>query len=82
MVPKVRIEDAAPAELQEALDKLTAPQFTESLNRMLEEDASVLDDATAAELIKVFGGGQVVEDQFVPLRNEKIKEALRLPPAE
>lgn len=74
-----RVDDGPSAELQETMDKLSTPQLTDSLNRMLEADASVLDDATAAALLEVFGGGQVVEGQFVPLSNEKIKRALRLP---
>lgn len=75
----VRIADhEASPELQGAMDRLSAPQLTESLNRMLEADSSLLDDETAAKLMETFGGGQVVEGQFVPLRNDKVKEALRL----
>jgi hypothetical protein len=74
-----QIEDGASLELQSAMEKLTVPQLTDSLNRMLEADASLLDDKTSAELMNTFGGGRIVEGQFVPLRNGKIKAALRLP---
>jgi len=40
--------------------------------------ASLLDDETSAGLMKVFGGGRFVDGQYVPLRNEKIKDVLRL----
>lgn len=75
------IEDGASLELQSAMEKLTVPQLTESLNRMLEADASLLDHETSAQLLKLFGGGQVVDGQYLPLRNDKIKAALRLPRA-
>jgi hypothetical protein len=73
-----RIEDDASLELRSAMEKLTAAQLTDSVNRMLEANASLLDDETSAELMKIFGGGRLVDGQYVPLRNEKIKAALRL----
>lgn len=74
-----RIEDIdASLELKSAMEKLTAPQITDSINRALETDSSLLDEATSAELMKIFGGGRVVHGQYVPLRNDKIKDALRL----
>jgi hypothetical protein len=60
------------------MDKLTVSQLTDSMNRMLEANASLLDDETSAGLMKVFGRGQFVDGQYVPLRNEKIKDVLRL----
>jgi hypothetical protein len=73
-----RIEDDASLELQGAMEKLTVPQLTDSMNRMLETNAFLLDDETSAELMKIFGGGRFVDGQYMPLRNEKIKDALRL----
>jgi hypothetical protein len=60
------------------MEKLTAPQLTDSTNRMLETNSSLLDAETSNELMKIFGGGRFVDGQYVPLRNEKIKDALRL----
>ena len=74
-----RIEDDdASLELKSAMEKLTAPQITDSINRMLEANASLLDEETSAEFMKVFGGGRIVDGPYVPLRNDKIKDALRL----
>jgi hypothetical protein len=74
-----RIEDdAASLELKRAMEKLTAPKITDSINRMLEANASLLDEETSVELMKIFGGGRIVDGQYVPLRNEKIKDALCL----
>ena len=73
----VRIDDDVP-ELQAAMDKLSAAELTASLNRMLEADSSALDHETSAELLRAFGGGSVVEGDFVPLSNDKVKAALRL----
>ena len=77
VLSNARIEDAS-QELRNAMDKLTVPQLTDSMNRMLEANASLLDDETSAGLMKVFGGGRFVDGQYVPLRNEKIKDVLRL----
>lgn len=74
-----RIEDdEASLELKRVMEKLTAPQITDSINRVLEADSSLLDEEVSAEFMKIFGGGRTVDGQYVPLRNEKIKEALRL----
>jgi hypothetical protein len=54
-LPNAQIEDGVSLELQSAMEKLTVPQLTDSLNRMLEAHASLLDDKTSAELMKIFG---------------------------
>ena len=77
VLSNARIEDASP-ELRNAMDKLTVSQLTDGMNRMLEANASLLDDEASAGLMKVFGGGRFVDGQYVPLRNEKIKDVLRL----
>lgn len=76
-----QIEDGSPAELRKAIERLTAPQLTESLNRVLEADASLLDDRTSAELMNLFGGGRTSDGQYVPLLHDNVKEALSLPRA-
>jgi hypothetical protein len=74
-----RIEDDdASLKLENAVEKLTAPQITDSINRMLEANSSLLDEETSAKFVKIFGGGRIVDGQYVPLQNEKIKEVLRL----
>lgn len=75
-----RIEDDAQLpELASAMEKLTTQQVTDRINRMLEANMSLLDDETSAIFAKVFGGGLVVDMEYVPLRNESVKEALCLP---
>lgn len=79
-VSDARLEDDAhPPELGSAIEKLTTQQVTDTINRILEANASLLDDETSAIFAEIFGGGQVVDMEYVPLRNESVKEALRLP---
>ncbi|MEV8375210.1 hypothetical protein AB0P21_20925 [Kribbella sp. NPDC056861] len=77
---KARLEDGASAELQSALEKLTVPQVTDSLNRMLGTKGTLLDGEAQAEFMRIFGGGCAVEGQYVPLRNARVRNALRLLP--
>lgn len=74
-----RVEDAeAPRELRIALAKLSAADLTDTVNRMLEANSSLLSDETSAALMKIFEGGRFVEGAYVPLRNDKVRDALRL----
>ncbi len=74
-----RVEDVeAPRELRTALAKLSAADLTDTVNRMLEVDSSLLSDETSTALMKSFEGGRFVEGAYVPLRNDKVKAALRL----
>ena len=73
-----RIEDDASLELEAAIEKLTVPQLTDSLNQMLEMDSSVLDDETSAVFMQIFEGGRSADNQYVPLQHKKVDEALRL----
>ncbi|MFB7915379.1 hypothetical protein [Streptomyces sp. NPDC056061] len=76
---RARIEDdGASPELTSAMEKLTAPQITDSINRALETNSSLLDEETSAEFMKIFGGGRIVAGRYVPLQYEEIREALRL----
>ncbi len=74
-----RVEDAdAPQELKSALEKLSALDLMDTVNRMLEADSSLLSDETSAALMKIFEGGRFIEGEYLPLRNDKIKDAFRL----
>lgn len=73
------IEDGASVELQQAIERLTLPNLTDRLNRMLESDSSALDAETAAVFAQIFGGGRIVEGEYVPVQNDKVKNVLRLP---
>jgi hypothetical protein len=72
------VEGAHRAELEVALAKLTPQSVTDGINMMLESDAGLLDEASAAEYMRFFGGGQVVDGAYVPLTNDQVREALRL----
>lgn len=74
---RVEVEVGLP-ELDSAMEKLTAQQVTASINLMLEANASLIDEETSEQFMTIFGGGRFVEGQYVALRNEKIKDALRL----
>jgi hypothetical protein len=76
-----RIEGDLP-ELASAMEKLTTQQVTDTLNRMLATNTSLLDDETSAIFAKIFDGGHVVNGEYVRLQNENVKEALRLPTLE
>ena len=72
------VEGEHRAELEAALAKLTPQAVTDGINMMLESDAGLLDEASAAEYMKFFGGGQVIDGVYVPLTNNRVREALRL----
>jgi len=76
---RARVENAeAPRELRTALAKLSAADLTDTVNRMLEANSSLLSDDTSAAFMKIFEGGRVVEGEYVPLRHNKVRDALRL----
>jgi hypothetical protein len=71
--------DADLPELKNAMEKLATQQVTDAINRMLTTDRSLLDDESSEIFARIFGGGRFVEGKFVPLRSDRIKEALGLP---
>lgn len=73
-----RLNDAELAELSNAMGRLTAQRVTDAVNRMLEADASLLDERTSNEFLRIFGGGREIDGRYVPIRNERIRNALRL----
>ncbi|WP_165939009.1 hypothetical protein [Streptomyces sp. BK205] len=70
--------DDASLELESALGKLASPQITDGINQMLEGDSSLLDEEASAEFMNIFGGGRISGGHYVPLRNENVREVLRL----
>ena len=72
-----RIEGGLP-ELSSAINKLTTPRLTDAINQMLEVTPALLDDKTSAVFTKIFGGGQVLNGAYVPLRVERVRDALSL----
>ena len=72
------VEGAHREELEAALAKLTPQAVTDGINMMLESDAGLLDEASASEYMRFFGGGQVIDGVYVPLINQRVQEAMRL----
>lgn len=68
----------APRELRTALAQLSAADLTDTVNRMLEVNSSLLSDEISAALMKIFEGGRFVDGAYVPLRNDKVRDAFRL----
>lgn len=78
MLRNARIEDEdTPLELEGAPEKLTAKQVGDSLKLMLEANPSLLDQEALVELGKILESSRV-HDEYVPLKSQKINEALRL----
>jgi hypothetical protein len=73
-------EGAGLPELKIAMEKLTTQQVMDTINRMLATNTSVLDDERSEVFAKIFGGGHVVDGDYVPLTSERIKEVLSLDP--
>lgn len=75
-----RFDDADMAELGSAMDRLTTREVADTVNRMLERDPALLDESTSTELMRIFGGGRHVGGHYVPIRTERVREALSLAP--
>ncbi|MBD5543568.1 MAG: hypothetical protein HDR01_04795 [Lachnospiraceae bacterium] len=60
------------------MEKLTTQTVTDNINRILESNVLSMNE-TEKELITLLMGDSLITDRvFVPIKNEKIKEALRL----
>ncbi|GIG62597.1 hypothetical protein Lfu02_69690 [Longispora fulva] len=74
-----RVEDDVDLpELRRAMEKLSTQQVTDVVNRMLATNNSILDGETAEIFAGIFRGGHIVDGEYVPLRSDRIKEALSL----
>lgn len=77
----VQLGDAAQApELAEALGNITHQQVISGVNRMLEADPACLDEQMSAVLLAAFGGGCVVDGEYLPLRSDRVREVLSIDP--
>ncbi|MCT9934965.1 hypothetical protein N5079_32645 [Planotetraspora sp. A-T 1434] len=75
---RIEVKDDDVLVLKGAMGKLMTQQVTDGINLILATNASLLNEETSAELMKIFAGGRVVDGEYVPLSNERIKDALRL----
>lgn len=59
-----------------ALEKLTTQSVTDGINRILEGKVLSLDEEQSKTLTEFLGGSLIVNGAFLPIENERIKEAL------
>lgn len=58
--------------------QLTTELAIDRTNRILELNPSDSDKNARAELMRIFGGGQVANGAYVPLKVENVRESLQL----
>lgn len=79
ILANARLDDQAELpELQRALEQLASPGVIENMNRMLEANPNLLDERASAEFLRMFGGGAVLDGEYVPLRSQSVRDALYL----
>ena len=66
--------------MAQALGKITHQQVIGGVNKMLEADPSCLDEQMSAALLAAFGGGRVVDGEYLPLRIDRVREVFGLDP--
>ena len=59
-----------------ALEKLTTQSVTDGINQILEGKVLTLDEEQSKTLTEFLGGSLIVNGAFLPIENERIKEAL------
>jgi len=79
ILSNVRLDDQAELpDLHRALEQLSSPEVIENMNRMLEANPTLLDERASAEFMRMFGGGGVLDGEYVPLRSQTVRDALHL----
>jgi len=73
-----RLADEALPELQRAIEQLSTQQVADMVNKLLEQGALDLDEASERVLRDVLGGGRVEDGEYVPIMNTRIHDALHL----
>ena len=61
-----------------AFEKLTTQKVTDQINSILESNVSLLDEINMRRLSEILEINLIEEGQFVPIKNDKLKEALLL----
>lgn len=76
---RIESEDSERVELLSgAIRQLSTQRIADGINRLLESDTSLLDEATVDQFMKIFKGARIPGQGYAPIRVEQLQEALRL----
>lgn len=76
---RLESEDSERVELLSgAIRQLSTQRIADGINRLLESDTALLDEATVDQFMKVFKGARIPGQGYAPIRVEQLQEALRL----
>lgn len=76
---RLESEDSERVELLSgAIRQLSTQRIVDGINRLLESDTALLDEATVDQFMKVFKGARIPGQGYAPIRVEQLQEALRL----
>lgn len=76
---RLESEDSERVELLSgAIRQLSTQRIADGINRLLESDTALLDEATVDQFMKLFKGARIPGQGYAPIRVEQLQEALRL----
>ena len=76
---RIESEDSERVELLSgAIRQLSTQRIADVINRLLESDTALLDEATVDQLMKLLKGARIPGQGYAPIRVEQLQEALRL----
>lgn len=76
---RIESEDSERVELLSgAIRQLSTQRIADGINRLLESDAALLDEATVDQLMKLLKGARIPGQGYAPIRMEQLQKALRL----
>ena len=76
---RIESEDSERVELLSgAIQQLSTQRIADVINRLLESDAALLDEATVDQFMKLLKGARIPGQGYAPIRVEQLQEALRL----
>lgn len=76
---RIESEDSERVELLSgAIRQLSTQRIADGINRLLESDTALLDEATVDQFMKLFKGARIPGQGYAPIRMEQLQEALRL----
>lgn len=76
---RLESEDSERVELLSgAIRQLSTQRIADGINRLLESDTALLDEATVDQFMKLFKGARIPGQGYAPIRVEQLQKALRL----